>query len=309
MVEPERETRIRRVAVLGLGTNVALAAFKLAAGLFGGSRAVVADALHSISDCASDIALLVGPSLWSRPSDSDHQYGHARIETVITVAIGLLLAASGVGIAAEALATLHIRGGERPALIALLAAATSVFVKEALYHWSLHVGKKVRSPAVMANAWHHRSDAFSSVPAVLAVGGAILLPSWGFLDRVGAVVVSIIILQAAVKIVRPALGQLIDTGLPEGERRAILETVARCPGVERPHDLRTRYLGPGVAADLHVEVRPDLTVAEGHEIAEDVRKRILDHFPDVVDVIVHVDPMETQDRRTANEQEQSPPAR
>ena len=144
---------------------------------------------------------------------------------------------------------------------------------------------------------------------MLAVGGAILLPSWSFLDHVGAVVVSLIILQAAFRIVGPALGQLIDTGLPDDERRAILETVARCPGVERPHDLRTRYLGPGVAVDLHVEVQPDLTVAEGHEIAEDVRKRILDHFPEVVDVIVHVDPMETEDRRAANEQEQGPPAR
>jgi cation diffusion facilitator family transporter len=291
MAAPDRESRIRRVTWAGLCTNLALAALKLAAGVAGHSRAVVADAVHSVSDCATDVAVLVGSRLWSRPRDSDHQYGHARIEAVVTVLLGLILALVGLGIGYDAIVSMREPHEGPPGLVALVAAAVSIAAKEGLYRWTIRVGREVRSSAVVANAWHHRSDALSSIPAVLAVAGAIALPKWTFLDHVGAVAVCVLIMQAAYKIVRPALGQLIDTGLPPHECAAILRATRECQGVGSAHDLRTRSLGPGIALDIHIEVEPTLTVAQGHDIAEAARGRILELFPDVIDVVVHVDPL------------------
>jgi len=291
MAMPGREARIRRITWIGLGTNLALAALKFAAGALGHSRAVVADAVHSLSDCGTDAAILVGTRLWSQPRDSDHPYGHARIEAVITMALGLVLAAVGVGIGYDAIASIPEKHAQTPGIAALLAAAVSIVVKEVLYRWTIRVGRQVQSSAVVANAWHHRSDALSSVPAVLAVGAAILLPQWTFLDHVGAVAVCLLIIQSAWKIVRPAVGELIDRGLPPEDCEAILRAVRECDGVESAHDLRTRRLGPGVALDIHIEVQPTLTVTEGHDIAEAARQRILELFPDVIDVVVHVDPV------------------
>ncbi len=291
MNESGRESAVRRTAWVGLSANLALAALKLAGGVIGHSKAVVADAVHSISDMSTDVAVLVGSRLWSQPSDGDHPYGHGRIETVVTVFIGLLLAGVALGIGYDAVASIHERHGDTPGATALVAALASVAAKEGLYRWTVVIGRRVRSSAVMANAWHHRSDALSSIPAVLAVGAAMLVPSWQFIDHIGAIVVCLIILRAAYGIVRPAVGQLIDTSVPAFERAAMLQTVQECQGVARAHDLRSRHVGVDVALDLHVEVDPDLTVAEGHDIAVAVRRRLLVAFPDVVDVVVHVDPL------------------
>jgi cation diffusion facilitator family transporter len=291
MAHPGRESAVRRTAWVGLGTNLALAALKLAGGIVGHSKAVVADAVHSISDMSTDVAILVGSKLWSRPSDGDHPYGHGRIETVVTVFIGLLLALVAVGIGYDAVASIHERHGGTPGAAALVAALVSIVTKEALYRWTVGIGRGIRSSAVLANAWHHRSDALSSIPTVLAVGVAMLAPAWQFIDHIGAIVVCLIILRAAYGIVRPAVGQLIDTSIPGSERDAMLRAVQECAGVARAHDLRSRHVGVGVALDLHVEVDPDLTVAEGHDIAVAVRRRLLVAFPDVVDVVVHIDPL------------------
>jgi len=292
-----REARIRRVTWIGLGVNLGLAALKMAAGIFGHSRAVVADAVHSISDCGTDVAILVGTHLWSQPRDSDHPYGHARIEAVVTILLGLVLFGVGVGIGYDALVSIPEKHPQPPGLAALLAAALSIVVKEWLYRWTVRIGREVHSSAVVANAWHHRSDALSSVPAVLAVGGVMLFPKLTFLDHVGAVAVCLLILQAAWKILRPAVGQLIDTGLPPQDCTDILEAVRAVDGVLSAHDLRTRRMGPGIALDVHVEVDPELTVVQGHDIAENVRLRIFGHFPDVIDVVIHVDPFGEDSRR------------
>ena len=285
-----RETRIRRVTWIGLVTNLALAALKFAAGIFGHSRAVVADAVHSLSDCGTDVAILVGTRLWSRPRDHDHPYGHARIEALITVGLGIVLAAVGIGIGWNAVATIPEKHAQPPGVVALLAAALSIVVKETLYRWTIRVGRAVRSSAVVANAWHHRSDALSSVPAMLGVGGTMLFPAWSFLDHIGAIAVCVLILQAAWRIVRPAASQLIDRGLPARDCEILLDAIRKVKGVQEAHDLRTRRMGPGVALDVHVEVHPDITVTEGHDIARAVRDRMFDLFPDIIDVVVHVDP-------------------
>lgn len=281
---------VRRVTLIGLAINLALSALKLAAGIVGNSQAVVADAIHSLSDTVTDVAVLVGVKFWSRPPDEDHPHGHQRIEFLVTIFIGLLLASVGLGLVYNALATLHQPPRSPPGAVAFLAAALSIFIKELLYRWTVSVGREIRSTALIANAWHHRSDALSSVPAALAVAGAALLPGLAILDHLGAIVVSVFILQAAWKIVRPSVEQLIDQGAPEEILLGIEQLACATPGVQEVHAIRTRHIGSGIEVDLHVLVDPRLTVEEGHEISEEVKRRLIDYVSDVVDVVVHLEP-------------------
>lgn len=279
-----------RVTWWGLAVNLVLFAVKLAAGLVGNSRTMVADAVHTLSDLSTDVAVLVGVRFWSRPPDASHPYGHWRIETLVTSAIGLALAVVAVGIGWDAIASLREEHLSRPRGMAFWAALLSIVTKEALYRWTIHVGRRVNSPAVVANAWHHRSDALSSIPAAFAVLGAWVLPSWSVLDHVGAVGVALFILAAAVKIVRPALQELVDAGVSDRETAQIHEVAAATPGVVEAHAVRTRISGTRVQVDLHVLVDGRLTVCEGHRIAAQVRQRLLDRMPRIMDVVVHVEP-------------------
>jgi cation diffusion facilitator family transporter len=284
------QREVRRVTWAGLAVNLILAALKLAAGWVGSSQAVIADAVHSLSDISTDVGVLVGLRYWSRPRDADHPYGHARIEHLVAVALGLVLAGTAVGIAYHAISTHAQQHAVRPAAVALGAAALSIAVKEGLYRWAARVARRVASPALLANAWHHRSDALSSLPALLSVAVAMLVPAWGFVDHIGAVVVAFFILQAAGKIAFPSLNKLVDTAPPAELREAILQAAQGVPGVEEAHAMRTRYLGSGVAVDLHVEVDPELSVREGHDIAERLAERLRADFERVEDVVVHVEP-------------------
>jgi len=283
---------VRKVTWIGLGINLALAALKLVCGLLGRSQAVVADAVHSVSDCATDVAILVGVRYWIKPPDDCHPHGHRRIETVVTVLIGVSLAGVAVGLGYRAVTTLLAPNGGTPGWIALVAAGISIVTKEALYRWTVIVGRRVKSSAVIANAWHHRSDAFSSIPAFIAVGGALLMPGWNWLDHLGAIVVSLFILHSAFGILRPAYNELVDAGAPamvRGELTALAESV---PGVREVHGLRTRFLGELLHVDLHVQVDPQLTVQEGHDIGGAVKYKLLSEGPDVADVLVHLEPFE-----------------
>lgn len=284
--------QVRRVTWVGLAANLALSALKFVAGVVGSSQAVVADAVHSLSDGITDVAILVGVRYWSRPPDDDHPHGHRRIETLVTSLIGLLLAIVALGIACNAIVTLHNKHAGSPGWIAFAAAVASILVKEILYRWTVRTGKRIKSPAVIANAWHHRSDGLSSVPTALAVGTAALSPSWSFLDHVGAVVVSLFILQAAWRIAAPAVGQLVDAGVSQADRDKIQEIALSVTGVEYVHAIRTRYIGSGVEVDLHVKVDADLTVRQGHDISEVVKDRLISEGPEVVDVVTHLEPYE-----------------
>ncbi len=285
-------SEVRRVTLIGLVINVALSALKFAAGIAGNSQAVVADAVHSLSDTVTDVAVLVGVKFWAKPPDDCHPHGHRRIEFLVTVFIGLLLAAVALGLCYNAIATLHQVQGSPPGAVAFFAAALSIFTKELLYRWTISAGRKVKSTALIANAWHHRSDGLSSIPAAAAVAGANLVPSLTFLDHLGAIVVSIFILQAAWKIVRPSVEQLVDQGAPEEICRGIEQLARATPGVEEVHAIRTRHIGSGIEVDLHVLVDPQLTVEEGHSISEEVERRLIDYVSDVVDVVVHLEPYE-----------------
>jgi len=280
---------VRRITWIGLIVNVLLSAAKLAAGIVGRSQVVVADAVHSLSDTMSDVAILVGIRYWSAPADEDHPYGHGRIETAVTVLIGLLLAGVAAGLIGNALLTLSRAHPSRTGIVAFWAALASVIIKEALYRWTARVGRRVNSPALVANAWHHRSDALSSIPAALAAGAAALSPQWGFLDHVGAVVVSVFIFRAAWDITRPAMNQLIDAGASAKDIEKIYRLAGAVDEVKEVHAVRTRHIGSGFQVDLHVLVDGTLTVQRGHQIAGTVKARLL-KGADVVDVVVHIEP-------------------
>ncbi len=283
---------IRRVTVWGMVCNLALAGVKLAAGILASSQALVADAVHSLSDMVTDVAVLVGERYWTAPPDSDHPHGHGRIETLVSLFIGVLLASAGVGLGYRALTNIAQPGEGVPGWSAMVAACLSIVVKELLYRWTASEGHRVKSSALTANAWHHRADAMSSVPVALAVLGTHFVPSWGFLDPVAAVLVSVLILHAAWMIGWGALSHLLDTGADETVRVGLEDIALACPGVCSIHNLRTRYVGSGLQVDVHVQVAPELTVREGHDIAERVKSGLLEEGEDVVDALVHIEPFD-----------------
>ena len=283
-------SRVSRVGWVGLLCNLLLAAAKAAAGILGHSQALLADALHSLTDSVTDIAVILGVRYWTAPADEDHPHGHGRIETLITVVIGLAIGAVAIGMGAQAIRGLRHGPEIAPTGIAFVVALISIVVKEILYRWTARVGREVRSPALVANAWHHRSDAISSIPAAVAVAVTLIDPEWAVVDRVGAVVVCLLILQASWRILRPSVDQLIDAGAPAADRRRIEELALQVDGVEAAHAVRTRFVGADLAVDLHVEVDGGLSVAEGHVIAVAVRRKLLEEGPNVNDAVIQIEP-------------------
>lgn len=284
---------VSRVTWAGLVVNLLLSVGKIAAGAAGNSRAVVADGVHSLSDLVTDVALLVGVHFWTAPADDGHPYGHGKMEMLVTVGIGLLLGAAGVGIGWDAIHAFQAGEQAQAKFIAFMAAVASIVSKEALYRWTVREGRRLNSSAVVANAWHHRSDALSSMPAALAVGVAMFLPGWGFVDLVGAIVVAIFILHAAWSICRPALEQLLDKGAPAEVTERLYALACSVPGVLSVHRLRTRYQGAGLFVDMHVGVDASVSVREGHDVADAVEHLLLAQGEGVVEVMVHVDPWQT----------------
>jgi cation diffusion facilitator family transporter len=287
-----KEQVVRKVTWVGLFVNLFLAGLKFAAGVLGKSQALIADAIHSLTDLTTDAAVIAGSHYWERPPDDDHPYGHKRLETLVTAFIGIMLAAAGIGIGWKAVSTLQHKAVPAPGWIAVLAASVSIVCKEVVYRWTARAGKRLKSAALAANAWHHRTDALSSLPVLIAVSGARLFPSWSFLDRLGAVVVSIFIIHASLKIIWPAFSELIDAGVPAETRKKIREIAHKNENIQQVHDIRTRYISTSVQVDLHIVVQGSLTVRQGHDIADDVKHRIIAGIPEILDVVVHVDPPE-----------------
>ncbi|MFV0421802.1 cation diffusion facilitator family transporter [Oleidesulfovibrio sp.] len=297
----ETVSAVSRITWIGLWANLVLATIKVVAGSIGHSRAVVADGLHSLSDLVTDIAVLVGVRFWSAPADENHPHGHQRMETIVAVFIGVLLAAAAVGIAWDAIATIDKGQEQKRGLIALGAALLSIVVKEVMYRWTLREGRRLRSLALEANAWHHRTDALSSIPAALAVGLAWFIPSWGLADLVGALIVSVFILYAAWGICRPALETLMDRGADAETTRRLEEVVCSVQGVKDVHSLRTRYLGSSLQIDMHIRVDGLISVDAGHNIALGVEDALYALGPHIIDVLVHVDPWMPDEHSDATE--------
>ena len=291
----KRERAVFRVTVWGAVVNVVLVGLKLVAGVAGRSSAMVADAVHSLSDLATDVVVIVFVHLSSRPSDESHDYGHGKYETLATAVIGLALLAVGVGIFwSGAVKVAGVLRGEvlpAPEGVALVAAVVSVVAKEWLFRWTAAVGRRVESGAVVANAWHHRSDALSSIGTAAGVGGAMFLgPGWRVLDPLAAVVVSVFIGRVAVRLLVPCLNDLLERSLPGEVEREILATVREDGRVHDPHNLRTRRIGNAIAIEVHIRVNPGLTVGEGHEVATGVERRLRARYGERTHVAVHVEP-------------------
>jgi len=283
--------QIRRVTWIGLGLNVLLCVLKFFAGIVGRSQTIVADAVHSLSDTVTDVAVLVGSHFWTQPADPDHPYGHRRIESLVTLFIGLALVGTAVGLGWRAVASIRREHPAPPGWIAFYAALISIVSKEWLYRWTVKEGRRLDSLSLQANAWHHRSDAFSSIPALIAVSGALLLPAWPFLDHAGALIVSAFIMHAAFKIMSPRVSEILESGAPSRVRQRIAEIAGAVEGVREVHRLRSRYVSSHLHVDLHVLVDPDMSVKAAHDIATEVSRRIVRDAPPVLDVVVHIEPI------------------
>jgi cation diffusion facilitator family transporter len=291
---------IRKVTLYGLLINVVLAGIKFIVGFLGSSQAVIADAVHSVSDITTDIAVIIGVRFWSAPPDTDHPYGHQKIEAMVTIGIGLALASVAVGLAYNSLATIHDKHILDIGWVAVMGPALSIIVKEALYRWNIRIGAQAKSSAVIANAWHHRSDALSSIPTLITVVVAALYPGWGFVDHIGAIIISVFILKVAWDINIPAIKELCDTGASIKVQEQIRGLVMQIKGVKSTHAIRTRKFGTGLYVDLRILVEPTISVRAGHEISENVKKQLLrtghnilaDELPEILDVVIHIEPYE-----------------
>lgn len=299
----EQVAAVSKVTWVGLVVNVLLAALKIAAGIMGNSRAVTADGIHSLSDLVTDVSLLLGVRMWTAPPDDGHPYGHQRYETLITAGIGILLAAVAMGIVVDASMAYSEQHLHHAKFVALWAALASIVVKEILYRWTAHYGRVYKAPSVVANAWHHRSDALSSIPAAASVLVALIFPELHWVDLVGSIIVAFFIMHAAWEVTMPAVNELVDKGVPKEIVDSLEELAVSVEGVKDVHKVRTRYQGVAVFVDLHISVDASISVEEGHAIAEKVENLLQSSEFEVADALVHVDPQKSkehgnQQRRT-----------
>lgn len=290
-----RNGEISKVTLWGAAANIALAAFKLFAGLLGRSSAMMADALHSLSDLVSDVVVLVMVRVSSKEKDRTHEYGHGKFETIATAFVAFLLFLAGIKMIAEGVSKVRfvIRGGsiDSPGMISLVAALVSITVKEILFQWTARVGRRNDSPAVVANAWHHRTDALSSVAAAMGIGLALLLGGrWTVLDPLVCCGISLFIFYIALKMFLPALNELTEGSLPEDTEQEIKAIISSVDGVQDVHAMKTRRMGPSMIIDSHIVVNPAMSVLEAHDITVIAEKRIRERFGDSTQVSIHVEP-------------------
>lgn len=296
----DRERKISSVTLWGAIANLALTAVKFMAGILGCSAAMVADAVHSLSDLVSDAIVLVMVRISSKGGDKGHDYGHGKYETMAALSVSLLLAAAAVKMMISGVEKIKavIYGGDisSPGWIALCAAILSIVIKEILYQWTVRVGRKVDSSAMIANAWHHRSDALSSVGSLLGIGGAIVLGGkWTLLDPLTGCIISIFIFVVAVKMAGPAFSELVEASLPDETEDEIISIIASIAKVDSVHELKTRRSGHYVIIDAHIVVDPDMSVADAHEVTTSVETALRERYGKETQISLHVEPDENAD--------------
>lgn len=287
-----------RVTRVGIFANIGLIVIKFAGGILGKSGAVIADAVHSFADFATDIIVIVGLKLSHRPADNTHRYGHGKFETLSSLILGILLLATGIGICWSGIGNIILfmqnKSIYRPTWIAFVAALLSVIIKEWLYIITIKYGKKLNSQSLIANAINHRSDALSSLGVVIGISGAVFLgKKWSVLDPVAAVIVGIFIFKTSLSIIKASMDELLEASLGSQIENEILDLGRAIPGVLNPHNLKTRRIGKDVVIDIHIEVDAELNIKEAHEISDRLENTLQERFgPDTV-ITVHVDPGET----------------
>ena len=290
-----RTNNITFVTLVGSVVNAALTAFKIVAGIIGHSAAMVADGVHSLSDLLSDVVVLVFVRISGKGRDKNHDYGHGKFETFATLIISLMLLVVGANLMSSGIASIKkILGGESveaPGMIALWAALLSIVSKEILYRYTAVQGRKLDSPMMVANAWHHRSDALSSVGSLLGIGGAILLEDkFVILDPLAGCVISIFIIVMAVRMSIPAIKELLDVSLPDEMEDEIERTAKGVPGVVDLHELKTRREGPGIVLEGHLVLHSDISLEQAHSISKQVERALRDRFGDSTQISLHLEP-------------------
>ncbi len=295
MKTKDRISEIRNVTLIGSVVNLILTVGKVIAGVVGHSSAMIADGVHSLSDLATDVIVIVFVKIAGKEKDETHQYGHGKFETFATMIISFALFIVGVGIAWTSAEKIYgSLNGEliaKPGLIALYAALLSIVSKEALFWYTKVEGKKLNSQAMIANAWHHRSDAFSSIGTALGISGAIMLgEKWRILDPLAGVIVSFFILKVAWDIAKPSIDELLDRSLPESTQKEIEQIITDTRGVKSYHGLRTRKIGDYFSVEMHIQVDRNLTVEASHQMATDIENTLRGRFGEKTHVIVHIEP-------------------
>lgn len=290
-----RERKIYQVTIYGSLVNIALVILKFIAGFLGQSAAMIADAVHSLSDLITDLIVIVFVRLSSKPQDKGHDYGHGKYETLATLLVGVALLAVGGGILKNGIDAIRIylSGGalSSPGWIALIAALLSIVSKEILFRYTNRVGRKLDSPAVIANAWHHRSDALSSIGTGIGIGGAILLgEQWRVLDPLAAVIVSLFILKVALYMVKPCIDELLEKSLPDEVEQAISEQVLSFSEVSELHHLRTRRIGSYYALEMHVRMDGNLSLHDAHAVTVLIEKKLRAMYGENTIINIHVEP-------------------
>lgn len=291
-----RQREIYRVTIVGSVVNLLLLIFKFVAGIVGHSAAMVADSVHSLSDFVTDIVVILFVRLSGRPADEDHDYGHGKFETLATLFVSLVLLGVAVMLfvngVVDIVSALHGEKLETPGLVALIAAAASIVIKEILYRYTVRCGKKVNSQVVVANAWHHRSDALSSIGVLVGVAGAMLLGgSWSILDPIAATIVSVFIAKVSYNLLMPSLEELLERSLPKEVEQRILDIILSVDGVSSPHHLRTRRIGSAYAIEVHIRMDGNLTLTQAHAVTTAVERLLKQEFGDSTHVGIHTEPV------------------
>lgn len=292
----EREKEIYKVTLVGSAGNVALLTFKFIAGTLGHSSAMIADAVHSLSDFLTDVVVLAFVRISAKPQDESHDYGHGKFETIASFLIGLALMAAATGIIVAGGAKFYdwLSGEqlEAPGLLALWAALLSIVVKEFLYHYTARRGKAIDSQAMIANAWHHRSDALSSIGAAIGIGGAILLGNrWTVLDPLASIIVGAMLVKVSVDLLKTSIGELTDCSLPAETEDEIIALIQSFADVQQPHNLRTRRIGDHIAIEAHVRMDGGLPLCEAHDRATAIEHKLKERFGPKTHVTIHMEPV------------------
>ena len=291
----ERNKEIYKVTMVGGAVNVVLLLFKFVAGIVGHSAAMVADAVHSLSDFVTDVIVLVFVHISGKPKDKSHDYGHGKFETLAMTVIGLALLVVAVGIVYSGMTKIIDWANgtdlEAPGMLALWAALLSIVLKEGVYRYSMVKARELNSQAVEANAWHHRSDALSSLGTAIGIGGAIFLGKrWTVLDPIASVLVGMFIVKVAIDLLRRGIGDLMEQSLPDAVEEEMLQMVGAIPGVVEPHNLRTRRIGNHYAIELHIRMDGDISLRESHDKASEVEDMLRNRYGEDTHVAVHVEP-------------------
>ncbi|MEI8593155.1 cation diffusion facilitator family transporter [Photobacterium sp. Hal280] len=287
---------IRTVTLVGAILNVFLAVLKIGIGKVAGSQALVADGVHSFTDLMTDAVILLGSRYWMAPADSGHPYGHGKFETLANVFIGLMLALVGIGIGWDSIETLSDTAPPAPGMLAFYAAVAAIVMKELLYRWTMHEAKQIHSAVLRANAWHHRSDALSSVPVAVAVIANAIFPSLKYLDQIAALLVTGMILKAAFEIIWPALHELTDARGSEDVEQRLVHMAEEDKDIREIHAIRSRQTGGSLLLDCHILVDPEMSIENAHAISERFKQNILTQMDNVIDVVIHIEPYTCEER-------------